>query len=146
MDKISWCKEQKNGIRLVEPNERVGREYIKEADIDLKNISGSMPKWKVISGYYACYNAFYAILQKIGIKSEIHDCSIDLITYFEEVSGFKRFLRELKKNRIGVQYYLKEPTNVDTESIQLFILGCKEIFNDLSPERIKEIREHIEKI
>lgn len=32
--------------------------------------------WVITTPYYARYFALYALLMKMGIKSEIHDCSI----------------------------------------------------------------------
>jgi uncharacterized protein (UPF0332 family) len=34
--------------------------------------------WILTTAYYARYFALYALLTKIGIKSEIHDCTINL--------------------------------------------------------------------
>ncbi|MFW6450431.1 MAG: hypothetical protein ACOCZ6_05235 [Nanoarchaeota archaeon] len=61
MDKLKWCSLQSKGIKIVEPNERIATDYIKEADIDLEDMKKSSLKWKNIMGYYACYNALYAV-------------------------------------------------------------------------------------
>ena len=45
---------------------------------------------------------------KWGIKSEIHDCSIELMDLFGFSEEEKNFLIELKNKRINCQYYLKE--------------------------------------
>ena len=37
--------------------------------------------WISTTAYYARYFAFYALLQKCGIKSEIHDCTISLMSF-----------------------------------------------------------------
>ena len=94
-------------------------------------------------GYYACYNAFYGLLLKSGIKCEIHDCSIELLTLFEELSKYKVFLEKLKSDRKDAQYYLKEPENIDVNKINSFILDCNEIFNKISYDEIQEIREKL---
>ena len=84
MNKISWCKKQNKGIELVEPNDNLSEAYLKEANDTLKEIQEGA-KWSTIMGYYACYNALYAILMKVGVKCEIHDCTIELM---KVVSGF----------------------------------------------------------
>lgn len=141
MKKISWCKEQKDGIKLIEPSERLSQKYYEEAEKDLKEMQKAESlKWKDIQGYYACYNALYAVLQRIGIKSEIHDCTLKLLNYIEGFSEEqKRFIRKLKEKRIGTQYYL-EPTKIDENKIYDFVLTCKNILNNLKPEDIKRIR------
>ena len=120
MDKITWCCLQKDGINLVEPNENLAKRYLESSELDFNEMKNSHSlKWKDITAYYSCYNSFYAILQKIGIKCEIHDCTIELLRFliheFEGkmlLSDFE-FLKELKKTRIDVQYYLKEPASID---------------------------------
>ncbi|HIH32483.1 TPA: HEPN domain-containing protein [Candidatus Woesearchaeota archaeon] len=144
MDKISWCKTQKDGIKLIEPTERISQKYYEEAEKDLEEMNKAESlKWKDIQGYYACYNALYAILQRIGIKSEIHDCTIELLNYIEGFSEEqKTFLKKLKEKRIGAQYYL-EPAQIDQNKIHDFVLTCKNILNNINPEDIKKIRKRI---
>jgi uncharacterized protein (UPF0332 family) len=40
--------------------------------------------WIATTAYYARYFALYALLMKIGIKSEIHDCSIAIARLLTE--------------------------------------------------------------
>jgi uncharacterized protein (UPF0332 family) len=35
-------------------------------------------EWTATTAYYARYFALYALLMKIGAKSEIHDCTINI--------------------------------------------------------------------
>jgi hypothetical protein len=142
MNKIKWCADQKKGIKLVKPSNRISQDYINEADIDLKDLDKSSLKWKNIVGYYACYNALYSVLQKIGIKCEIHDCSIELMDYIG-LRDYTKFLLELKKNRINVQYYLKKPKQVNDKDIIDFVLECKIILNSLNEDKIDKIRKII---
>ena len=44
MNKINWCMKQKDGIKLIEPNELLGRKYIEESEEDLKNFDVSSLK------------------------------------------------------------------------------------------------------
>ncbi|MFO8016827.1 MAG: hypothetical protein R6U32_07030, partial [Candidatus Woesearchaeota archaeon] len=131
MDKIRWCIEQKKGISLVEPNERTASEYIKEAETDLGDLGKSSLKWKNIVGYYACYNALYAVLQKTGLKSEIHDCTIALMDTLG-LGKHKGFMSSLKKNRIDVQYYLQKPEPVDEKKVTDFVLECRNLLNNIT--------------
>ena len=128
MTKIEWCLEQKNGIELVEPNDNLCHSYFKEAKETLLQIQGKGSKWDVIMGYYACYHALYAILQKAGIKSEIHDCTIELMSLIKGFTGEDyAFLQSLKKKRINAQYYLIPEILESVALVKRFLLKCEEI-------------------
>ncbi|MBT4805331.1 hypothetical protein HON71_04110 [Candidatus Woesearchaeota archaeon] len=127
MNKIKWCLEQKKGIELVEPNDNLCEAYIKEANDTLKEIKEGA-KWSVIMGYYACYNAFYSILMKAGIKCEIHDCTLKLMKMIKEFSDEDYdYLVSLKVKRIDVQYYLKKKVLEDLSEVKNFVLKCDQI-------------------
>jgi len=36
MNKISWCKKQERGIKIIEPNENISREYYENAEESLR--------------------------------------------------------------------------------------------------------------
>jgi hypothetical protein len=144
--KVKWCLKQKKGIILKVPNEVLTKAYLEEADKTLENVFSTSGKWKLITGYYACYNALYAILMKCGIVCEIHDCSIELMP----VLGFEEpnieYLKVLKENRIKAQYYLKDLRLEDESGVKNFILSCKMLLNNLSSSQIEHIRKQIKEI
>src|SRR3989338_11135681 len=115
MGKISWCKKQSKGIKLVNPSDNLSEEYYKNAEESLRvlrNIQGTESNmWLATTKYYVEYFAVYSILMKIGIKSEIHDCTIALVEFLEEEgvieSGTSTMLEKDKDLRIDNQYYLK---------------------------------------
>jgi len=145
-DKFKWCCKQKNGISLVEQNINLSEEYIKRADESLEAMLLNKGSWKIITAYYACYNALYSILMAAGIKSEIHECSIELMRL---IKGFDKrdilFLKNLKKDRIDVQYYLKKKELKDENQIKDFVLKCKMIVKSVDVavlrEKLKEVME-----
>lgn len=144
MDKIKWCFKQKKGIRIVDPSERISEAYLKESSEDFDMVSISNKKWKVISSYYACYNALYSILMKCGIKCEIHDCSLELMKLFGFSKKERKFLEDLKNDRINVQYYLKDPSlRIDESELIGFIKRCKEILLILNDNKINGIRKEL---
>ena len=144
LSKIEWCCLMKNGIRITDKNERVGKEYLESADVDLLEMKKSSLKWKNIQAYYACYNSFYAVLLKVGIKCEIHDCSLELIDFFKELDEEDRkLIKRLKILRTNVQYYLKKPEQIDDKIIAGFVLKCRNIFNSLDFDEIEGIRNKI---
>ena len=75
-NKIIWCLKQKRGVKIVEPNENLYKAYILKAREALEamnvNSERKILSWAVSASYYARYFAVYALLSKIGIKSEIH--------------------------------------------------------------------------
>ena len=86
MDKIKWCLEKKNGIELVEPNQNLVEGYIKKAEDSLETSKLAKSKdWKITASYYAIYFSIYSLMMQIGVKCEIHSCTIEFA---------KRFLQE----------------------------------------------------
>lgn len=139
-EKIKWCCNQKNGIKIIESKLHLSDAYIKEADETLENVFSAKGKWKTITAYYACYNAVYALLMKAGIRSEIHDCTLELMELFGFGSSEIDYLKNLKGSRIQAQYYLKDVFLEDESAVKKFIVKCKELVDGLSSEKIEEIR------
>ena len=74
---LVWCFKQKRGIRKIEPNQNLTKAYLKKATSALNTMTATMEinetEWTATAAYYARYFALYALLMKIGVKSEIHD-------------------------------------------------------------------------
>lgn len=144
MNKIKWCLGQKSGIRIIEPNNNLSQQYVKSSEENLDMMGKATGKWKSITAYYACYEAFYALLQKIGIKCEIHDCTLELLNLIEGFDDkLKNFMIELKKERIDVQYYLKAPKPLDENQVKEFVLSCKSKISSITDDEISNIRDKI---
>src|SRR3989344_5439031 len=115
MKKISWCKKQSNGIKIQEPNDNLSDEYYRTAEESMKVLQKiketQSNMWMATTKYYIEYFAFYSILMKLGIKCEIHDCSIALANLLEKENiiekGTAKILEDDKELRIDNQYYLK---------------------------------------
>jgi len=155
MNKISWCKKQKSGIKIQEPNENLSQEYYENAEESLKvlkSIKGTKSNmWLATTKYYIEYFAAYSVLMKIGIKCEIHDCTIALVKFLEREGildeGTTERLEEDKELRIDNQYYLKnKPVKIDFEALSEFLLSIKKILDDLDEEKIEDVRSKIEKL
>ena len=154
MATIKWCKNQIKGIRLIEPNDNLFQEYIQtsEETLDiLKIIKGKSKVWLATTKYYCEYFAVYSLLMKIGIKCEIHDCTIAMAGLLEEMGilpeGYAVILQEDKKLRIDNQYYLKNiDVPVDYNKIVQFVVTIKNTAIKLTNDKVKEIREKIRKI
>ena len=110
MDKIKWCAGKKEGLSLIEPNSNLAEGYIKKAEEALESMRVNVIKdWKISTAYYTLYFSLYSILIKIGIKCEIHSCTIEfakrfLREYFTEED--LDFTADSLKARIDSQYYV----------------------------------------
>jgi uncharacterized protein (UPF0332 family) len=158
-NKISWCLKQKQGIKLEEPNENLCNVYIKKAKSSLNMLKSALEKdeidWISTTAYYARYFAFYALLQKCGIKSEIHDCTISLMHFlFVNENLFEQKLyNELqlaKELRVETQYYTTEDLDLnklkkDSETAGNFVLKMEETIENLTPDQIKIVRDKLSK-
>ena len=146
-NQIKWCMKQNKGIKLVEPNESISENYLKESLSDFDMIEKVNPKWKTVTAYYSCYNSVYAILVKIGIKCEIHECTIALMGMLGFGEEEMKFLDSLKKERVDVQYYLKASSlAIDKNKVLEFLNKCKEIIRDMNDDKINEIRTKLKEL
>ena len=112
MKKINWCKQQKAGIKIQEPSNNLSQEYYENAEESMKVLRGiketSSNMWLATTKYYIEYFAVYSVLMKIGIKCEIHDCTITLVKFLEDENiieeGISKILEYDKELRIDNQY------------------------------------------
>ena len=147
---IEWCKKQ--GMKLIEPNDNLSEEYYKNAEETLrvtnliKNSGSNM--WLATQKYYTEYLASYALLMKIGIKTEIHSCTIEIIRLLEKenIITFKlsENLEEDKELRIDNQYYLKNrPVDFNSKALSELLLKIRELLDNITKEQIKHVRSLI---
>jgi uncharacterized protein (UPF0332 family) len=145
---IDWCKKQ--GMKLIEPNDNLSEEYYKSAEETLrvtnliKNSGSNM--WLATQKYYTEYLAAYSLLMKIGIKSEIHSCTIEIVQLLEKEKiidfEFGKFLEEDKELRIDNQYYLKnKPVDFDSKKLSDILLKIRNILDNITDTDIKRIRK-----
>ena len=110
MQKLDWCLKLKDGLKIVNLNERIAKVYLNEAKLSLeraqKNFKDNDLLWTTIVIYYAEYYALYSFLQRIGIKSENHFCSILGVSKLLGEDKVKR-IKIHKEKRIDAQYFLK---------------------------------------
>ena len=149
MDKIKWCAGKKEGLSLIEPNSNLAEGYIKKAEEALESMRVNVIKdWKISTAYYTLYFSLYSILIKIGIKCEIHSCTIEfakrfLREYFTEED--LDFTADSLKARIDSQYYVDrtvpdEQYNKMVKDTPEFLVKCKSILIKLNEKKINKIR------
>jgi uncharacterized protein (UPF0332 family) len=148
---LEWCKKQ--GMRLIEPNDNLAEEYFKNAEETLrvtnmiKNSGSNM--WLATQKYYTEYLSAYSLLMKIGIKSDIHSCTIEVIKLLEKEKiidfGFSNILEEDKQLRIDNQYYLKnKPVDFNPKKLSEILFKVRTTLNKLNSVQIQKIRKLIE--
>lgn len=148
--KLKWCFKIKDGLRIVDPNERLAKSYLEQAKSSLlrakKDLEDGDLLWATVAIYYAEYYALYSFLQRIGVKCENHSCSILAVSILLGENKTK-MINKHKDKRIDAQYYMK----VDQESgvkamlteAQNFISEFDGLISGLPDTEIKEYREKI---
>jgi len=150
MNRLLWCAQLKHGIGLTEPSDNLAAAYLKKAEEALDAMHTVHAKdWKISTGYYSMYFSLYAVFMKIGIRSENHICSLEIMRqllhqYFkaDEIEKLKR----AQKSRIECQYYTSQdvPDILSGElmkDVPLFLVRCKGIMNRLTERDIARLRE-----
>jgi uncharacterized protein (UPF0332 family) len=143
----------KNGIEIIDINENLSEAYTRKAEDSLRAAVALKDNkdWEISSSYYTMYFSLYAILMRIGIKCEIHSCTIEFMKQFlseyftdEEIELIERS----QKARIDSQYYSNRNISDELykeiiESTPLFFVKCKNILSELSEASVDKIRGKI---
>ncbi len=91
-------------------------------------------------------------VMKMGIKSEIHDCSIAVASLLTEKGILKKDLAtdiaNSKQARIDIQYYVEKELNQacirrDVEKARNFVLELEKVIETVTTDRIEEVRAHM---
>lgn len=143
-------------MELKEPNENISNSYLGMAEESIK-VLGDIQKsdiWTATTSYYVFYYSLYALMLRIGVRCEIHSCSIEFMKKF--LTGFysSKDIENIEKAfsaRIDLQYYANRP--VDKSVIKNIKKYCKDFFIKtknillkITESQIKEIRDRLEKI
>jgi uncharacterized protein (UPF0332 family) len=153
---LYWCSRQNRGVRLVKPSENLVKAYRDKYKNALKsmevNANAAIIDWAISASYYARYFAVYSLLAKIGVKCEIHDCTIALFEYLfrsDMQPAVLRQLRESKENRIDAQYYPYLPTvdfQVMLKDTRQFVLEIEMILDQLNAARIAQLQGKLKRL
>jgi len=154
MDKIKWCVGKKEGLSLIEPNNDLANAYLKKAEEALESIRVNIIKdWKISTAYYTIYFSLYSLLMKLGVKCEIHSCTIEFVKrflneFFEE--NELDFTEDSLKARVDSQYYIDrtvpdEQYNKMIQKAPEFLVKCKAVLIKLNEKKINEIRGKFQK-
>lgn len=130
--------------------------YVKKAISALNTMNAALKiketDWITTTAYYARYFALYALLMKMGIKSEIHDCSIAIARLLAEEGVLSKDLvndiSNSKQIRIDTQYYVEkelDQTSIkrNVENARKFVLEIEKVIENITPDQIESIRKEI---
>ncbi|MBI4155277.1 hypothetical protein HY498_04290 [Candidatus Woesearchaeota archaeon] len=153
MVSIKWCLKQKLGIRILEPNTNICNSYLMMAEESIEELERIKTKiWIATASYYTFYYSLYALIIRLGIKCEIHSCSLEFMKEY-----LKEFYDEIDIELINkaffarndLQYYTNRP--VEENIINEIKIGCKDfyiktkdIIIKLTEEQINNIRDRIQ--
>ena len=155
MARIKWCIRVRNGIELIDPNSNLAGAYLGKAEDSLETMRlAESNDWKISAAYYTMYFSLYAILMKIGVKCEIHKCTIEcmnsfLTDYFDKEEY--KLMEESLRARIDAQYFV-DRNITDTlfknmmRKAPEFLVKCKSVVLKLDERKITQIRTEIEKL
>ena len=137
---LNWCFKLKDGLKIVEPNERLSKSYLEQAKSSLlraeKDLNDKDFLWATVTIYYAEYYALYSFLQRIGVKCENHTCSILAVSVLLDEERTKT-INQHKGKRIDAQYYMK----VDQEDKIKIMLNEAKIFVSTFDETVSNLSE-----
>ncbi len=115
------------------------------------NLKEGIKDWASSAAYYARYHILYALLMKCGIKSEIHECTIEIakIVFGDMIP--KNRIKEIesaKIQRINLQYYTdrlveEEELENNMKTAGDFVMELKSIINDTRPDYIEKVRNKL---
>ena len=153
MDQIKWCIKQKKGIELVEPSDNLRDAYLVKAEESLETLRTSKIRdWQITTAYYTIYHGVCSLLMKMGIKCEIHSCTIQftklfLKNYFTD-EDFE-LIDKAFSARINSQYYVNREVPDQNYSLIMkktpsFLIKCKNIV--LEQNEIDKVRDSINNI
>ena len=150
--KLAWCFRLKDGLKIVEPNERLSKSYLEQSKSSLhraeKDLNDKDLLWATVAIYYAEYYALYSFLQRIGVKCENHTCSILAVTLLLGNDKTKT-INEHKDKRIDAQYYIKVDQEIRIRAMlqeaKTFVSNFDEIVSNLTENEVKNYREIVSK-
>src|SRR3989344_5468843 len=153
---IKWCLNQKSGLELIEPNANMSNSYLRMAEESLSIVNNIEQSriWTATTTYYIFYYSLYALMLRIGIKCEIHSCSLEFMN--QTLKSFynltdNKMINDAFKSRIDLQYYADRPVdNLVIEKTKKyskdFYIKTKDIIAKITEDQINSIRKELIKL
>jgi uncharacterized protein (UPF0332 family) len=153
---LNCCLKQSKGIRVITPSENLAKAYLNKSENAIKsmevNAKADITEWAVSASYYAKYFSVYALLTKIGVRCEIHDCTITLFEHLFSDSVSQEIIKDLrnsKQDRVEMQYYTQQP-EVDLEKVvkktKKFVIEIEKLIDALNSEKTTELQKRLKEL
>jgi len=107
--------------------------------------------WKISTGYYSMYFSLYAVLMKIGIKSENHTCTIEIMQrllseYF--TLDECEMLEKARRARVETQYYITRSVSetfsaILSKRVPRFLVTCRSIVGGIDEKQVHKLRKFL---
>jgi len=153
MASLNWCLQHKDGLRLIEPNQNMSDAYLGMAEdsiMALKNV-GKSKIWAATMSYYIFYYSLYSLMLRIGVKCEIHSCSIVFMRFCLKDFYNKEDMEMMDmafSARTDLQYYADRSVEQKIiDDIQAyckdFYVKTKDIIVNINENQIQAIRKRL---
>ena len=129
----------------MEPNDNLAKAYLEKSEeslavvIDIKHSKS----WRISASYYAMYFSLYAVMMKIGVKCEVHACTIEFMKrflghYFSKEEC--KLLEDSMEARVDAQYYVDRPVSERqyqsmVQTAPGFSAKCRKVALELNDEK-----------
>ena len=153
MKKIEWFSKKKI-LRIDEPSKNVSFDYISKGEVALRQMANSVDKtWETQAAYYAIYHSVYSLLARLGIKSESHSATFEVLSqvfsdYFDKEEI--KFISKAHDVRNDLQYYTNKNINSSDMNLVIkrapeFVVKSKTILFSINEREINILRDKFRK-
>jgi len=99
MVSINWCRNQKMGFKIIASNENMSDSYLAMAEESIQALNSvkNSKMWSAVTSYYVFYQSLYALMLRLGVKCEIHSCSLEFMEYYLNEYYTKEDIQMIKK-------------------------------------------------
>src|SRR3989338_842833 len=154
MVSLRWCCKQKDGLKLIEPRDNLSISYMKMAENALVTMNRERNynlTFAISACYYSMYYSLYSILMKLGIKCEIHSCSLEfmkeILTEFYTKEDIKIISKAFDLRNIAQYYVDKIIDTKESDMIMskapLFVNTSKDVLSKINESDVKKIRDSL---
>jgi uncharacterized protein (UPF0332 family) len=155
-DFLKKCFQWDNGIRTIQPSQNLVKAYREKSRDSIKAMEATrregLVEWTIETSYYAKYHIVYAVLSRLGVKSENHTCSIALFEFLFKDKISPATINELKLSkdeRVQTQYY-PVTEKFDLENVALktkeFVLEIEQLMDSFDSNEINRLRNMIQNV
>ena len=156
MVSLKWCCKQKDGIKLIEPSDNLSLSYMKMSEDALGTMNRERKynlTFAISACYYSMYYSLYSVLMKLGVKCEIHSCTLEfmkvLLAEFYTKEDFKLISKAFDLRNIAQYYVDKVIDTKESDMIMnkapLFVNTSKDILSRINESNVKLIRDALNK-